>query len=357
MKKIILGLLVMVLFVPAVVLAQEDADTERPRTRRSGRERERLNFEEIRGEIISVSKDTVTIATGTADQQEEVKIRIPERRTELRGLLAQGLGQKAELQCHKGRQGTMTLARIQGIKGVDVSDQSQPSFGRGMEQEGPGRGVRQEGRGRDMPEQSWGEQKQGKGGQEPGMGGRFGAMAEHLKENPELRQELRDLAQDDPEAFRERIRELMPELHQRQGPDDRQEGGMPGRHGPGMMGQMGQGQGMGPQGHQQGRQGRDRFSPENQQTRKLEQQTRELAQQYRQAEGQEKQELEDKLRDSLVKTFEAKARIQNEQVERLAEQLQKLRDRLESRQDKRKAIIQKRFEQLTGQEDDDELAW
>ena len=340
MKKITLALLIVVLFVPAVVLAQQDEDSPGPRRSRSAGARERINSEELRGEIISVSKNAVTITSGTEDDPEVIKIRIPERRSQLRGLLAQGLGQKAELQCHKTSQGTLTLIRIEGIEGVDLSSQSRPGFGEGM---------RQEGRGRGMPGQFGGEQQ-------PVMGGRFGAMAEHLRENPELREELRELAREDPEAFRERIRELMPELHQRQGPDGRQEGGRPGgmhdQHGQGPMGQMGQGREMGPTGQQ----GRRRSSPENEQTQKLERQTHELAREYRQAEGPEKRELEDKLRAALLETFEAKAQLQNQQVEYLEKQLEKLRDRLEKRRKNSEAIIDQRFEQLTGQQGN-ELAW
>ena len=149
---------------------------------------------------------------------------------------------------------------------------------------------------------------------------------------------------------------MMPQLHQRSGRggpqgDDRP-GGMSNQRGSGMMGRMGPGQEMGPRGQE----GRRRFSPGNEQTQKLERQTHDLARQYRQAEGQEKQELEGKLRAALLETFEAKSQLQNQQVEHLEKQLQKLRSRLENRRKNREAIIDQRFEQLTGQQDD-ELSW
>ncbi len=88
---------------------------------------------------------------------------------------------------------------------------------------------------------------------------------------------------------------------------------------------------------------------------KLERQSHKLAQQYRRAEGEKKDQLAEKLRDTLARTFELKARVHEEEIERLERQLGRLRDRLERRRHNSEAIIQKRFSQLTGQEDD--LDW
>ena len=318
MKKITLGLLVVVLFVPAVVLAEQNEDSARP-----ARAGERINLEELRGEIISLSKNEVTIASGTEDNPEQIKIRIPERRSQLRGLLAQGLGHKAELQCRKTSQGVLTLARIAGIEGVDVGRKS--GFGRRV------RGNLADRAKNLSPEQreQWRD--------------RFMAMGQHLKDNPEIREELRELAKDDPEAFRKRIREMMPGVHSRQGP-----GGLQRNRGiPGMPGQQ-----IGARGDQS----RHRFFPESEEVQKLERQSHKLARQYRQAEGTEKQQMQEELRATLLQIFEKKTQHQNEFVEHLEKQLQKLRSRLENRQKNRDAIVDRRFEQLTS-DGEDELAW
>ena len=88
---------------------------------------------------------------------------------------------------------------------------------------------------------------------------------------------------------------------------------------------------------------------------KLEQQSQELARRQRQAEGQEKEELGEKLRKTLTEVFELKVQTQGKQVQRLKRQLEKLRGQLEKRERNREAIIEKRFTQLTGQEE--ELSW
>ncbi len=98
-----------------------------------------------------------------------------------------------------------------------------------------------------------------------------------------------------------------------------------------------------------------RASPEIAEILKLEQQSQELAKQYRQAKGRDKEELGEKLRKTLTKVFELKVQTQAKQVQRLKRQLEKLRDQLKKRERNREAMIQKRFTQLTKQED--ELSW
>lgn len=323
MKKTGLTVLIVVLFFPALGLAQQDETRERPRRDRVERPGESLNFEELRGEIISVSKNEVTIAAGSADKPEQIKISIPERRAELRGLLGQGLGQKAELRCYKTRRGTWALLKIEGIEGVDVPSQS-PS--------GPG----------EVGERPHHKDDEFSPEQRERLRDRFRAVAQRLKENPELREELKKLAKEDIEAFRQRIRRI----HQLagesiRGPDQPRGDGMAqrGRGGP-MPDQRGwrRGQSMPPQ------------------IAEFERQSRELAEQYRRAEGRDREELGNKLQDRLAEIFDEKAEAQEKEVRRLEKQLEKLRKRLEKRQSHRKAIIQGRFEELTGQEDD-ELSW
>jgi hypothetical protein len=251
-------------------------------------------------------------------------------------LLAQGLGRKAELQCRKTSQGVLTLIRIEGIEGIEVSEQT-----------GFGPGIRE--RSRDRAQQLSPEDRET-------FRARFKDMRERLSEDPELREELRESSREDPDAFRQRIRQMMPELHQR--PErrrpqrDEDPGGMSNHRGSRMMGRMGPGQEMGPR----GREGRRRFSPEDEELQKLERQTHELAEQCHRADGQEKDELGEKLRETLSQVFEKKDQAQSQEVERLEKQLDKLRSRLENREKNREAIINQRFDKLTGQQDD-ELAW
>ena len=314
MKKTGLTVLIVVLFVPALGLAQQDEERVRPRRDSVERPGESLNFEELRGEIMSLSKNEVTIASGTKDKPEQVRIRIPERRAELRGLLAQGLGQKAELRCHKTRRGARVLVRIEGIEGVDVSSQS--AFGTGKF----GQRLRR------YAEDLSPEKRER-------LRDRFRAVAKRLRENPELREELRNLAKEDIEAFRQRIRRI----HQLAGESIR------GPHGS-------------KDGPTAGRRDWRRGQPMPPQIAKFERQSRELAEQYRRAKGQEREELGGKLQDRLAEIFDKKAAAQEKEVHRLEKQLAKLRNRLEKRQDHREAMIQRRFEKLTGQEDG-ELSW
>ncbi|NIA07035.1 MAG: hypothetical protein GWP14_05275 [Actinobacteria bacterium] len=332
MRRIMLGLLIVVLVAPAVALARVNEDIGIPSPGGAARAKGRLNLEMIRGEIISITKNEVVIATGPGGEQEQITVRIPKiNRAESRALLAQGIGQQAQLRCWKKR-GVLTLVRIKDIEGVDVS--SQPGFSQAMREKL-----------RDRAQQLSPEDRER-------FRERFKGLRERLSEDPELREELKELAKDDPDAFRQRIRQMMPELQQRPGrggpQQDEGPGGMSDQRGPGMMGGR-----MGPRGRQGG--GR-RFSPEDKQLQKLERQTRELAERYRRAEDEEKGELSKKLRETLLETFEAKVQLQNQQVEHLEKQLQKLRSRLEKRQKNREAIINQRFGQLTGQQDD-ELAW
>ena len=153
---------------------------------------------------------------------------------------------------------------------------------------------------------------------------------------------MRELTKDDPEAFRQRIREMMPASGQRPVSGGPQRG----RGGTGMPGQQ-----MGARD-----QGKHRFRPESEEVQKLERQSHELAKQYRQAEGSEKQQLQEKLRAALVEIFKKKAQHQTKLVELLEKQLQKLHSQLENRQKNRDAIIDNRLEELTSYRKD-ELTW
>ena len=118
----------------------------------------------------------------------------------------------------------------------------------------------------------------------------------------------------------------------------------PGQRGPGQSGPAGMGKSKGGFGLHQ-----------NPELRKLERETQVLAKKYGQAQDREKDKLETELRDKLSETFDKKLELQAEEVERLEKLLEKFRQRLETRRKNRKVIIQKRFEQITEQEDD--LVW
>ena len=322
MKKIVLGLLAFVLFVPALALAQEAQEPPVPQPYGGPQVAgARANIEKLQGQIVLASKTELTINSGTKDKPEQIKIRIPERRAELADLLSKGVGKKAELLCRKTPQGDWVLLRIGSIEGVDVS--SQPALGPAI-REGLHR----------RAEQLSPEQRER-------LRDRFTAMSEYFKENPQQREELKKLAKEDPEAFRERIRQIHEQSIQ---------GSQPGQSWPGPM-PSGQRMGMGPLG-----QGGPHFSPEMMEIHKFEQQTHQLAKQYCQAEGKEKDELAGKLRTTLSEIFDKKAQAQSQEVKQLEKRLEELRDRIKTRQKNRETIIQKRFEQLTSSEHDD-LAW
>ena len=322
MKKMILGLLAFVLFVPALALAQEAQEPPVPQPDEGPRlagPRANMNIEKLQGQIVSASKTELTINSATKDKPEQIKIRIPERRAELADLLSKGIGKKTELLCRKTPQGDWVLFRIGSIEGVDIS--SQPALGPEI-REGLHR----------RAEQLTPEERER-------LRERFTAMSEYFRENPQLREELRKLAKEDPEAFRARIRQIHAQPAQ---------GFQPGQPGPMPFGQR---MGMGPQVPVG-----PRFSPEMMEIHKLEQQTHQLAEQYRQAEGKEKDELAGKLRTTLSEIFDKKAQAQSQEVKQLEKRLKELQNRIETRQKNRETIIQKRFEQLTSQEQD-KLAW
>ena len=316
MKKTILTLLIVLLAVPIVVLAQQDkAQPATPPAERPG-------LEQLQGRIVAVTEDELTIDTGTKDKPQQTKVAIPKMHTaEFSDLLNKGIGKQAKLRCWKTPQGVLNLARIDSIEGVDVS--TQPTFG-----PWPGQRMQR-------------QHGQLNGAEQDGMRDRFRAMYDRLKENPELRRELRSLAKEDFPAFRQRIRRI----HELTRDSIKGTGRGPGQLMPG--GSQGPGPfGTGPMSAHQ------MISPE---IMKLEQQSLRLAGQYRRAEPDKKEELAAKVRTSLSEIFDKKDQERTKQVERLEKQLKKFKENLEKRRENREAIIEKRFEKLTGQGEN--LAW
>ncbi len=326
MKKLIASLLLVVLVVPSLAWAEQDNPPQRRRQQKDAHGRGGMKLEQVGGKIVSLSINTVTIATGAPSKDKKTKAKYVKVQTsakpELQAALFRGLGRKAQLLCRKTDKGAWVLVRIKSIEGVEVAEQGR---------RWPGMMGEMFRRGKELsPEQR--EQ----------MRERFRAMSEHIGKRPELRKELRELAEKDPDVFRLRVRQIREQGPER--PDTRRQ---PGRPTP-----------------QAGRAvfkpgpffpSPPRVRPGSPQIAKLEQQSQELAKQYRQAKGRDKEELGEKLRKTLTEVFELKVEMQAKQVERLEEQLEKLREQLERRERNREAMIQKRFTHLTGQEED--LPW
>ena len=327
MKKLIASLLLVVLVVPSLAWAEQGKQPQRRRQQKDAPGRGGMKLEQVGGKIVSLSINTVTIATGAPSKDKKTKAKYVKVQTsakpELQAALFRGLGRKAQLLCRKTDKGAWVLVRVKSIEGVEVPEQ---------ERRWPGMRDRMRQRGKELsPEELERAEK------------RFKAMAEHLREKPELRKELRKLAKENPEAFRRRIRQIR---EQGPGRPDRMRprrepprGPMP-QPGPGMSPWWGAGR---------------RPSRESAEIRKLEQQSQKLAKRYRQAKDRDKEELGEKLRKTLTEVFELKVQTQAKQVQRLERQLEKLRGQLEKRERNREAMIQKRFAKLTKQED--ELSW
>lgn len=313
MKRLISGFLIAVLALPLVTSAEQDNKKVTPELLKNRR------MDRLQGKIVSVSESEVTVSIGTEDKPEQAKVFIPEkRRAEFRGLLARGWGQKAQLLCRKTDEGGLALVRIKSIEGVQIAE-------RGRRWRGMRDGMHQRGKELD-PEQR------------KRLRDRFRSVAKKLRENPELRAELRNLAKEDIQAFRQRIRRI----HELAG-----ESAKDGWHHPTRPGQMK------PKARMRGGKGFGRRH--DPQIRRLERETHELARKYSQAEGEQKEQLGQKLRDKLSETFDKKVELRAKEVERLEKQLEKLHQRLEKRRQNREAIIEKRFAKLTKQGDD--LSW
>lgn len=374
MKKQLINMIMASILVAGAAVAAQNADQVGGRGLR--RSSEGMRAESVTGEIRTVSVDGLTIVIGQAEDAKTIEVGLPRSDSQAyRELLAQGIGNKAELLCYKRPNGALRLVRIKSIEGVDVS--SQPAAWPRIRE-----GIRQ------RAQSFTPEQKQA-----------MKALHERLQSDPELREELQGLHREDRDAFRDRIHELLAEAGL--APEDMPQMGPGGPHGfagatprgpggpggfgpnphqmPGVgqappFGPAGQGQsrfGTGPRGSagQPGMMGSPMMpgmaripgTPgfgrrgQNPEITKLERQSYQLAQKYRRAEGKEKDELAEKLRDTLAQVFKLKAQVHEKEVERLEKQLDRLRQRLAKRQESSEDIIQKRFEQLTGREDSDLL--
>ena len=353
MKKLIASLLLIVLVVPGLAWAQEGKGSQQRRRRKaSSHETVEVKLKQVGGKIVSLSANTVTLTTRAASKDKKtkakhVRVRISDK-GRMRLLLARGLGQKAQLFCRKTDKGRLVLVRIKSIEGVEIAE-------RGRRR--PGMRGEMQRRGKELSPEEFEKVEKGRKraleGRKRALEGqkraleRYRAIDEHLRENPELRRELRELAEKDPEAFRRRIRQIHEARAAKPGDKPRRDWA---RRKPGQASR----DGARPEPPRRGGD-RGRGRPGNLQVARLEQQSQELAKQYRQAKGRNKEKLDDKLRNTLTEAFELKVEAQTKQIERMEKQLEKLHEQLEKRERNREAMIQKRFSQLTGQED--ELSW
>jgi hypothetical protein len=90
--------------------------------------------------------------------------------------------------------------------------------------------------------------------------------------------------------------------------------------------------------------------------RQLEQQAHELSKKYRQAEaGGDREQIEKDLLEVLQKAFSARLTQRRRRVEALQKELEQQQADLKKREASRARIIQRRFEELTGE--GDKLEW
>jgi hypothetical protein len=88
----------------------------------------------------------------------------------------------------------------------------------------------------------------------------------------------------------------------------------------------------------------------------LERRARDLARQYGRAQGrEEKEKLRDELAAALQQQFDAQQQRRKAEVDRVEEQLRRLREVLQKRDDAKRAIVQRRLEQLL--QDAEGLGW
>jgi hypothetical protein len=86
-------------------------------------------------------------------------------------------------------------------------------------------------------------------------------------------------------------------------------------------------------------------------TIQLERESMELARRARAAEGAERAQLEQELRAKLEEAFQAKLEVREERVQRLEDQLNEQQNLLEERRRNQNEIIERRLNDLMGQED------
>lgn len=86
------------------------------------------------------------------------------------------------------------------------------------------------------------------------------------------------------------------------------------------------------------------------QDRQLDRQSHELGDQFRRAPNQEREELRGKLREVVEKHFNIRQERRRLELRRLEEELGRLRESIEQREENRSSIIQRRLNELTGED-------
>jgi hypothetical protein len=191
-------------------------------------------------------------------------------------------------------------------------------------------------------------------------------VLEDLKQkDPERYAELNRQKRENPEAFWQALRELIPAYLRRQ---REQAGNRPPLPGGSMLERM---QDENPKRFERLRQlrhhdrngferelrgvFRERGMPVDPRVRELEERSRQLAEQYHgAADADGKLAAKAKLRETLAEAFEARLASQEERVKRLAEELERMKQALAERRELREQIIDRRLEYLL---EDPNLHW
>jgi hypothetical protein len=84
----------------------------------------------------------------------------------------------------------------------------------------------------------------------------------------------------------------------------------------------------------------------------LERESRELASQYQQASKSDRDDVKKKLAEVVTKQFEARQQRRELELKRLEDEIKKIRERIDKGNTDKKQIVDRRVNQLLGQDDD-----
>ncbi len=85
---------------------------------------------------------------------------------------------------------------------------------------------------------------------------------------------------------------------------------------------------------------------------KLDRESHELASQYQQASKADRDGIKKKLDEVVAKQFEARQQRRELELKRLEDEIKKIRDRIDKGNSDKKQIVDRRVNQLLGQDDD-----
>jgi chromosome segregation ATPase len=84
----------------------------------------------------------------------------------------------------------------------------------------------------------------------------------------------------------------------------------------------------------------------------LDRESRELAAQFQQASKSDREDIKKKLADVVAKQFEARQQRRELELKRLEEEIKRIRERIDKGNSDKKQIVDRRVNQLLGQDDD-----